>query len=90
MKCSEFDARQNSVGSRKFDASSEKFDASQHGLSKAINFIAIGYRKDLCMFNSYHLTIQLEKLVAAVYVCFCNLLGEDSIGIILVFPYDLL
>ena len=47
--------------------------ASQHGPSEAIfyfipyklNFIAIGYRKDLCMFNSYHLTQQLKKLGAA-------------------------
>ena len=86
--------RQNSIGSLKFDASSEKFVASQHGQSEAIfyfvpyeiNVIAIGYRKDLCMFNSYHLTIQFKKLVAAVCVCFCNLWGEGSIGIILVFP----
>ena len=64
------------MGSLKFDASIEKFDASQRRLSEAIfyfipykiNFIAIGYRKDLCMFNSYHLTIQFKKLVAAVCV----------------------
>ena len=69
---SEFEARQNSIGSLKFDASSEKFDASQHGLLEAIsckiNFIAIGYRKDLSMFNSFHLTIQFKKLEAAVCV----------------------
>ena len=55
-----------------FDASSEKFDASQDGLSEAIpckiSFIAINYRKDLCMFNSFYLTIQFKKLEAAVCV----------------------
>ena len=52
--------------------------APQHGPSEAIfyfipyklNFIAIGYRKDLCMFNSYHLTQQLKKLGAAVVCVF--------------------
>ena len=75
-KFSEFESRQNSIGNIRFNASSKKFDASQHGLSEAIfyfipykiNFIAIGYKKDLCMFNSYYLTIQFKKLGAAVCV----------------------
>ena len=58
-RCSEFEARKNAIGSL-------KFDASQHRLSEAIfyfklyklKFVAIGYRKDLCMLNSYHLTKQ--------------------------------
>ena len=66
----------NPIGSLKFDASSEKFDASQHWVSEAIlyfnpyklNFNTIGYRKDLCMFNSYHLTKQFKKLGAAMCV----------------------
>ena len=70
--------RQNKIGGLKFDASSEKYDASQQGLSEAIfyflpyklNFIAIGYRKELCMFNSYHLTKQFKKLESAVCVSF--------------------
>ena len=47
--------------SLKFDASSSKFDASQRGLSEAIrfftyklNFIANGYRRNLCMFKNHH------------------------------------
>ena len=64
------------IGSLKFDASSEKFGASQHWVSEAIlyfnpyklNFNTIGYRKDLHMFNSYHLTKQSKKLGAAVCV----------------------
>ena len=96
--CSESEARQNAIGSLVYDASSDKFDASQHQLSEAIfyfnpyklNFIAIGYRKDLCMFNSYHLRKQFKKLRAAVCACFCNLWGEGSIGVILVFPCELL
>ena len=42
------------------------------------------------MFNSYHLTKQFKRLGAAVCVCFCNLGGEGSIGIILVLPYEIL
>ena len=68
--------RNNPIGSLKFEASSEKFDASEDGISEAIFyfnpykliFIAIGYRKDLCMFNSYHLTKQFKNLVAVVCV----------------------
>ena len=76
MKCNEFEARQNPIESLNLDASSEKFDASWRGLSEVIfsfipyklNFIAIGYRKDLFMFNSYNLTKQFKKVGAAVCV----------------------
>ena len=76
MKCNEFEAGQNRIESLKFDASNKKFDASWHGLSEVIfsfilyklNFIAIGYRKDLFMFNSYNLTKQFKKVGAAVCV----------------------
>ena len=70
MKCNESATRQNPIESLKFDASSKKFDASWHGLSEVtfsfipykLNFIAIGYKKNLFMFNSYNLTKQFKKM----------------------------
>ena len=79
-ECSEFEASQNARWSLKFDASISKFDASQRGLSSAINFfiayklnlIAIGYRRDLCMFKNHHFTKYFLKLAVVVRVCLCS------------------
>ena len=37
-----------------------------------LNFIAIGYRRNLCMFKNYHFTKFFIKLGAVVCVCLCS------------------
>ena len=36
-----------------------------------LNFIAIGYRRNLCMFKNHHFTKYFLKLEAVVCVCLC-------------------
>ena len=37
-----------------------------------LNFIAIGYRRNLCMFKNHHFTKYFLKLGAVVCVCLCS------------------
>ena len=46
--------------------------SNRFSIAYKLNFIAIGYRQDLCKFKNYHFTKYLVKLgvVVCVFVCF--------------------
>ena len=55
-----------------------------------LNFIATGYRRNQRMFKDYHF-IKYFIMLGAVGCVYVSILGgERSIGIILIFPFELL
>ena len=72
-ECSEFEASQNGRWSLKFDAfQRELFSAINIFIAYQLNLIAIGYRRDLCMFKNHHFTKYFLKLAVVVRVCLCS------------------
>ena len=66
-ECSEFQASENARWSFSVLSSAIYFF-----IDYKLNLIAIGYRRDLCMFKNHHFTKYFLKLAVVVRVCLCS------------------